>query len=97
VVLLPSPADEARWVDARPAGVAPMSTENFAPLPAESTPDAADALGLTQVPRDSSEARLRALFALFFHEAGLEPIDATVSALAAAARRLGYVIVPVRR
>jgi hypothetical protein len=71
--------------------------EKIAVTPPESTPGAADEAGLTQMPGDSREARLRALFTLFFHESGLEPPEATIAALATAALRMGYVIVPVRR
>ena len=75
----------------------PGSSENFESLPPESTPAASDAIGLTPTPADEREARLRALFALFFHEAGLIPDDNIISALAAAMRRMGYAFVPVRR
>jgi len=52
--------------------------------------DAPNEVPPTQVPRDRREARLRALFALLFHESGLEPPETTISALAAAAVRNGY-------
>ena len=68
------------------------------PIPAIlAAQDASDAVGLTQVPGDDRETRLRALYALFFHEAGLEVDDVTLCALAASTRRMGYVLVPVRR
>jgi len=82
---------------AGPAKPAPGEPEKIASLPLSATPDGENGIGLTQLPGDSREARLRALFALFFHEAGLIPDDNIISALAAAMRRMGYAFVPVRR
>ena len=62
-----------------------------------SASDVASVIGLTIGPSDDRESRLRALFTLFFHEAGLTPDEATIAALATAARRMGYALVPIRR
>ncbi len=63
----------------------------------ESPADVPFDLSVTQVSSDGRETRLRALFTLFFHEAGLEPAESTIVALAATAHRMGYALVPVRR
>ncbi len=66
-------------------------------LPRDLPQDAPERLWVTSIPPDGREARLRALFALFFHEAGLESTDETVANLARSAHRLGYALVPIRR
>jgi hypothetical protein len=71
--------------------------EKTPPAPSDSAQDVADVIGLTVGPSDPREARLRALFTLFCHESGLDPPEELVAALAAAAARMGYALVPVRR
>ena len=75
----------------------PGAAENIDALAGSAAPSAPDAVRLTVGPSDEREARLRALFTLFFHEAGMEPPPELVAAIAAAAARLGYALVPVRR
>lgn len=48
-----------------------------------------------QLPRESLEARHRALFAQIFQEAGMEPDEMTVAALVGAMRSLGLTIRPL--
>jgi len=70
-------------------------SENIASLGRESAPVASDGVALTPGRPGSLEARHRALFALIFHEAGLEPDESTVTALAGALGSLGMTIRPL--